>query len=474
MFENLTLFIIINIINGAGYSLISPLLPILGKRENLSESELGWMIGIFPISSCLSTTVIPILGKKFSRIKLVSFGTFFAAISTILYSFLILISNKRLLMVIFFSLRIFHGFWSTVVVILINSLTISSSKKEKTQSSLGKLEVALGLGVSSAPIIDSLFYKIGGYPLPFLVTGISTFFAFCLTFRINRKKIKKEHNEDDNNYNYLKYLIYPEVFSVLFGFVVCMIGVTFYIPCLTYHLINKYSISVSVASLFFMAPMISYVLILQFLDNISGKLGIYLTITLGLIISGIAALFPYPVPPLPRSPIIIIFGFFMMGFGSVPVFVPGIILFSRNIKKIDDSIDEMSANDIAAAMSNLFVELGNFAGPIIGGYLTDLLGFKKCCIIVSIFVITYSAIFTLYFYNKMKIDFCKLCCNKDLENNENSNEEELIEKYNDNYLKRIKAYILINRYSDRMSSSSFNNNGNNYKEKNSLSSSLTK
>ena len=52
--------------------------------------------------------------------------------------------------------------------------------------------------------------------------------------------------------------------------------------------------------------------------------------------------------------------------------------------------------------------------------------------------------------------------------------EELIEKYNDNYLKRIKAYILINRYSDRMSSSSFNNNGNNYKEKNSLSSSLTK
>ena len=444
MFENLTLFIIINIINGAGYSLISPLLPILGKRENLSESELGWMIGIFPISSCLSTTVIPILGKKFSRIKLVSFGTFFAAISTILYSFLILISNKRLLMVIFFSLRIFHGFWSTVVVILINSLTISSSKKEKAQSSLGKLEVALGVGVSSAPIIASLFYKIGGYPLPFLVTGIS------------------------------KYLIYPEVFSVLFGFVVCMIGVTFYIPCLTYHLINKYSISVSVASLFFMAPMISYVLILQFLDNISGKLGIYLTITLGLIISGIAALFPYPVPPLPRSPIIIIFGFFMMGFGSVPVFVPGIILFSRNIKKIDDSIDEMSANDIAAAMSNLFVELGNFAGPIIGGYLTDLLGFKKCCIIVSIFVITYSAIFTLYFYNKMKIDFCKLCCNKDLENNENSNEEELIEKYNDNYLKRIKAYILINRYSDRMSSSSFNNNGNNYKEKNSLSSSLTK
>ena len=298
---------------------------------------------------------------------------------------------------------------------------------------MGKLEVALGVGVSSAPIIASIFYKIGGYSLPFLVTGIFSFLAFCLTFRIKRKKIKKEHEEDDNNYNYLKYLIYPEVFSVLFGFVVCMIGLTFYIPCLIYHLINKYSISVSVASLFFMAPMISYVVIMNFLDNISDKLGIYLTITIGLIITGITALFPYPVPPLPRSPIFIIIGLFMMGFGSVPVFVPGLILFSKNIKKIDESIDEMSANDIASAMSNLFVELGNFSGPIIGGYLTEILGFKKCCIIVSIFVITYSSMFILYFYDKIKIDFCKLCCNKDLENNENNNEEELIDKNNDNY-----------------------------------------
>ena len=104
--ENLTLFIIINIINGAGYTLISPLLPILGKKENLSESTLGWMIGIFPISSCIMTTMIPILGKKFSRIKLLSYATFFAAISTFLYSVLIFISNKTLL-IVFFLLYVF-------------------------------------------------------------------------------------------------------------------------------------------------------------------------------------------------------------------------------------------------------------------------------------------------------------------------------------------------------------------------------
>ena len=153
MLENLTLFIIINIINGAGYSLISPLLPILGKKENLSESTLGWMIGIFPISSCIITTIVPILGKKFSRIKLLSYGTFFSAISTILYSVLIFISNQTLLIVIIFALSIFHGFFATIVSVLINSLTISSAKKGETQSSLGKSEIALSIGVSLGPVI---------------------------------------------------------------------------------------------------------------------------------------------------------------------------------------------------------------------------------------------------------------------------------------------------------------------------------
>ena len=127
---------------------------------------------------------------------------------------------------------------------------------------------------------------------------------------------------DGNNYNYLKYLTYPEIYSILIGFVVCMISVTFYAPSLTYHLINNYSISVSIASLFFIAPMVPYVITSQFLDKISSKLGIYFTFTLGLILSGISSLFIYPVPPLPHSFISIIIGFLLMGIGSVPVFIP--------------------------------------------------------------------------------------------------------------------------------------------------------
>jgi len=77
MLEKTTLFLIINMLSGISYSLVSPLFPILGKKENLSEGVLGWAIGLFSVAGCIFTTIVPILGKKFSRIKLLSYANLF-------------------------------------------------------------------------------------------------------------------------------------------------------------------------------------------------------------------------------------------------------------------------------------------------------------------------------------------------------------------------------------------------------------
>ena len=250
-----------------------------------------------------------------------------------------------------------------------------------------------------------------------------------------------------------------------------MISVTFFMPCLTLHLIKNYSVSVSIASLFFITPIIPYMIILQYLDRISAKLGIYPTFAFGLILSGISSLFIYPVPPLPRSFISIIIGFLLMGVGSVPVFIPGLVMLSKNIKKIDDSIDEMSANDIASAINNLCLDLGNFVGPILGGYLADNFGFQLCCFIITAIVIAYSAIFILFFFSKIKNDLSLFCLNEKSENNE----EDIEEENNNDYFKRLKSNILMNKYTVQLIRLSYNKyKKNNNKERNSLCSSLTK
>lgn len=448
MLENTTLFLIINMLSGMGYSLVSPLIPTLGKKDNLSEGILGWIIGIFPVSGSLFTPLVPILCKKFSRINLLCFATFCEATCTICYGLLIFISNYKLLMIIIFSLRILHGCCSAIIGTLVYSLTILLADKDSTQSSLGKLEIAWAVGCSSGPIFASFFYNIGGYALPFIASGLCLYISVYLSRQVDGEILKEDdEKEDDGNINYFRYLFYKEIFLVLIGFSICMVNVTFYFPCLTYHLINNYSVSVSVASLFFITPIIPYIIILQFLDRISAKFGIYLTFTFGLILSGISSLFIYPVPPFPHSLFFIIIGFFMIGTGSVPVFIPGLVMLSRNIKKIDKKIDEMSANDIASAINNLCVELGDFLGPILGGFLTDKFGFSICCFSVSMLGIFYASIFIFFFFGKIKNDLNLVCQNKKPENDEDENDGD--KKELGDYIPNCKMYFSMNKYKIR-------------------------
>ena len=447
MLKNTTLFLIINMLSGMGYSLVSPLIPTLGKKDNLSEGVLGWIIGIFPISGSLFTPLVPILCRKFSRINLLCFATFCEASCTICYGLLIFVSNLNILMIIIFSLRILHGCCSAIIGTLVYSLTILLADKDSTQSSLGKLEIAWAVGCSSGPLFASFFYNIGGYSLPFIASGMCLYISVYLSRQVDAKILKEDdEKEDDGNINYLRYFFYKEIFLILIGFSICMINVTFYFPCLTYHLTNNYSVSVSIASLFFITPVIPYIIILQFLDSISAKFGIYLTFTFGLILSGISSLFIFPVPPIPHSLFFIIIGFLMIGTGSVPVFIPGLVMLSRNIKKIDKKIDEMSANDIASAINNLCVELGDFLGPILGGFLTDKFGFSVCCFLVSMLGIFYAVIFIFFFFEKIKNDFNLVCQNK---KPENGDDNEIDRNENDDYIPNFKMYFSMNKYKIR-------------------------
>ena len=433
MLGNTTIFLIINMLTAIPYALISPLLPTLGKEKDLNEGILGVIISLFPLAVSIFSTIVPILCKKYSRIKLLSLASFFISIVTILYGTLIYIPNRNLLIILVFILRIIHGICGAIISTLIYSLTISFAEKGKTQTSLGRLEIAFSLGSSAGLLISSVFYKIGGYPLPFFVAGFSSFFAFYLALQINDKNMKKDDEEKkDDDYNYLKYLKNPEIYSILIGFIVVMINITYFTPCLTNHLNNNYSISVSTASLIFMTPMIPYMIVMQFLDALTGKFGNYLVFIIGVITLGVSSLMIYPVPPLPQSVIVIILGFLICGCGGVPVFIPGLVMLATNIKKSDKSIDEMSANDIATVLNTLCTEIGDFLGPLLGGYLSEKIGFKLCCLIISIIVLTYSAIFILFFNGKIKNEIKMIKQEKKSESKTDKNAEGETEHLKDN------------------------------------------
>ena len=406
------LFVLINTLSGMGYSLAAPLFPSLGKNGELSENILGWIISIYSLAGTLLTPFIPYLTNKYPRVTLLIISTFLEATCTLTYGFLNYIKSYYFLLIIIFTLRIIHGACSAIISVLVYSLTISLTNENEVELALGTLEIGWSIGTSSGPLFAAFFFEFGGYSLPFISLGSILFISVFLSYKINSSKLR-HHKESEQNASFIGYLKYPNIFLILLGFIVVMILSSYYYPCLMNHLKENYSLSTSVSSLFFILPIISYVFILQFLDYLTKKFGIYTIYSFGLIISSISCLFLYPCPPIPKFISFIVFGFLLNGFGQSPVFIPGLVALSHNIRKVDSNIDELIANDISSTFNSLTIDIGEFIGPIIGGFYTSKYDFKYCCFIIFLFGIIYSVLFIGCFINTIKEEIKYLITGKD-------------------------------------------------------------
>ena len=398
--KDLYILFLVNMFSGIGYSLIAPLFPLLGEEDGLNEELIGWMISLYPVASTAITPFVPLMCKKFQRIKILYFSTFFEATCTLLYGSLEYISSFSLLIIIIFIIRIINGICSGIIAILVYSLTYSLASENELQIALGNLEIGFCLGAAAGPVFASFLYKIGGYPLPFFVLGAFLYISFYLSKKISLEKIENE-NEIEEDPPVMKFLFYWDISVILIALILGMVACTYYYPCLTYHLMNNYHLSPSISSLFFIIPTIFYVIGLQTLDFFTNKIGIYATASIGLLLAAISCFFTYPTPPLPKNIIFVIFGFIIKGLGQAPVFVPTLVAMTKKIKDIDSNVDELTANDISSAMYNLCVDVGDFIGPIIGGFLTNRFGFNFCNTVIAFVIGIYSFIFAKYFYKNI-------------------------------------------------------------------------
>jgi predicted MFS family arabinose efflux permease len=318
-------------------------------------------------------------------------------------------------------IRIIHGCCVGITGTLIYSLTISLSKSSEVKKDLGYLEIGWCLGVIMGPMFASIFYKIGGYPLPFLILGSILYISVFLTSKVAQENTTS-NIKMENDSPFLKFLKYKEVLFILGLFFIGYISQSFFYPCLTNHLKQNFNLSISISSLFFIIVEISYVTILQFLDYFTKKFGLYGTSCIGLLITSLGVLMIYPYPPIPKKLIFVILGFIFIGGGSVPIFIPGLIALNKNIKRIDPNIEELSAGDITSAINFFIINIGDFCGPIIGGFFSKYLGFKNCCLLISIIVFIYCILFFMFFKKFISYDIQNIASKKsslDLQSEEN-------------------------------------------------------
>ena len=365
------LLIIINSFIAMGYSIVSPLFPVIGKKVNLQENILGWIISCYALANFCITPFTPYLFSKFGRKNIFYIACLIEATAILFYGLLYFVNSYTIFMVLAFTVRLIHGMGGGIITTSLFSIVSSLSTPETIVQNLGLLEVAWTSGVSLGPIIGSLLYHVGGFTLPFLTFSIVFYVVIFMSFR-NVEISNETGGEPVNIFKFINYEMLTNYACLLFY----QIANTYYFPSLTYHLTGKWHLSVEVSSLFFMIAMRTYCILLQVLDTIIRNLGLIFTLLLGQFVIFLGPPFVYPLEFLPQSTFTIIFGLVLIGSSAAFTCVPVIIQYGNIAKKIDKSKNDDVAHDIASAFFNLGIHVGDFLGPIFGGLVSHKYGFK--------------------------------------------------------------------------------------------------
>lgn len=243
------------------------------------------------------------------------------------------------------------------------------------------------------PICASVFYFIGGYTCPFIVCGLAIY--GCIPFIYN---LNLPDDEEGEVPPFMTALMNFTVLTIFFCVVMDIFCKTFYYPTFTNHLMDNYGLSIESASFFFVISMFSYFALIKYLNSITHRLGLKLTIVIGLFFLFLGVLLLPPIPIFPKSTVTIIIGLTMLGVSGAAINVPAICDLIETLKASSMRMDHNQANDMASAIYNLGLNFGEAIGPAFGGYVTEKRDFQTSCVYTSLIVLAYCIFFTMINY----------------------------------------------------------------------------
>jgi len=398
------LLIALNFFSSVGYSLIAPLYPIIAKSIGLSDDIVAIEFSVYPIVVCLTIIFSNKILKLMSRKRLFVLSLCLESMSVISFGMLIYVNDVRLFITLSTVLRFIQGFASALTAILIYSIASSYCDETNIKIVIGYMELAYCGGVAGGPFIASLFYYLGGYMLPFLVSGgiYLLFTILVFFFHIEEDKVYQEVN--------LIYLLItdPKILINFLTIVVDMIATTFFLPIFTEYLQSKYGFSMEIASLFLAINMTAYIIVLPIINHFTKTFGLKYTLFTGLLMNTLSVLMIAPIKPFSQDYYMIIIGLFILGAGGAFITLPVYGDFLSHLKN-GLKYDSNTAEDLASSFFNLGINVGDAIGPIFGVFTMTNGIFDKSCIATSIFSGSF-AFANFFFLTGLEIvtNFCNL------------------------------------------------------------------
>ena len=380
----------VNFLSAMGYSLIAPIYPPIALKR-ISVSMCGVVIGAFALSQTVCVLFSPFFISRFGRKKLFFFSTFSLIICTFVYGLLDSFTSNFLFLVFSLFIRIAHGFLCGIVNVLSYSMTSIINDPSDMKEAMGYMEFAWSSGLAFGPFVIAVFRYIGGYFLPFIAGGAINVLGFLALFKIEfpEEQDSSEEGSSKKSSSILPFLFHRDILLIAGSGMIQLNAQTFFFPTLSNYLNEKFGLSVEMASLFFITPVFAYFIGIQFINRVTDRFGLKLTIIIGLIFSCLGTIFIAPAPFLPYLAFTVLLGLFIVGGQAAFVNVPMFVELNTYVKDLHACTDSESG-DKASALFNLAFNIGDFWSPVVGAYVTGHVNFQASCYLSGIIDLVYA------------------------------------------------------------------------------------
>ena len=418
--EQLTLCLL-NGISSMGYSLIAPLFPPLFKERSLSNLSCSYLISIFCTTNILSALTCPYICQKLGQKGFFVLTALGNSLAMIFYGFIIYITTNKYFLILAFINRTLHGFFSGCVNVICFAITGQINTGKELELSTGYMELSWQIGLTIGPCLIGATFDYIGYSLPFIILGsISLIGVYCTYYYIYlgdleqyEKKILEENNDEEislnnnNNMNENMSLITAIKYLPTIYLALCLIiqlnTLDFFMATLVNHLKDKFDISTSKASLFFILATVGSAVCTQLINKFTDYFNDFQLMYYGLFFGAFFVLFIPPIEIIPQSYIMTLVGIFAEGFLSVIINIPCFVELT-NVGKIIFPRNKSLQQNVPSSIFNLCFYLGDLTEPVMGSWLTKNFSFQFSAYFVCILNIIYGIIFGKYFKQEIKRD----------------------------------------------------------------------
>ncbi|KAL4218345.1 hypothetical protein ACF0H5_023082 [Mactra antiquata] len=387
-----------NLLSFLSLSVLAPFFPLEAEHKNVNNTISGWIFGVFALVQFLTSPffgrLLPIVGSKFMYLS----GLFVCGGCTFLFGILDKVDTSEditLFVTLCFATRILlalgcTGLSNAGFVLLVKHFP------DNVATVFGIGEIFTGVGMVTGPALGGFLYSAGGFILPFAVIGGCCFFALPIVWFFIPKQ-DDSTQADEEGLSIRAVLLHPR--SIVNSIVVVVAASVWAVldPTLEPHL-RVYGLEPEMVGLLFLIMAAFYSLTSPVWGHIADKLPDNRTLLIpGLVICAAGLLLAGPSPALGfklsfNELWLTIISLIVLGIGSSMSVIPTYDIYIDVLGDLGYPEDTRTYGMVSGLWVSMYA-LGDFAGPSLGGFLFEEIGFEwlmtwvaSVCVLTSILV----------------------------------------------------------------------------------------